>query len=583
MLDMLEIQVVEATDLTAWSQQTYLGGEASLLRLIGLVTADYLGGEASQLRLVDLVTADYLGGEASLLRLVDLVTADNLGVEASLLRLVDLVTADYLGGEASLLRLIGLVTADYLGDDRSTFLTSGGGVGGTVASEFALRSAGSLLSRIPAPPPALRTETSLQEKAAILESVGENFVDKVKNYISAMKEAILAGTPDIAEEIFQPAMEFLTQDLPGHACLATASQTGDYEGDVTKLRVVAADSKRIKDKLDGLKNKLRAQDPETKERKIDLSEVSKANSNAVKSLQKLLTLKRQKKQAAAVTPSPTAVSTPDISGPLKEVRQRSTSFSATVETDPDIPEIQDVQLLPGGRILVSDGRHRRLKLFDIEGEHLYTMECRDTPKRLAVIESAGDCHSAAVTLPDRRRIYILQVTADKIKVEVTVRTDKQYEPVAAVNKLALAVGCNEILSCAIDLIDLQGRFLRQINASTMPLYMDITKDRHLVTSDVFNRIAIARANTGRVLFSRSVPQIKEARGVAVAPDGSILVADSSNKTLHLLSSKVAWNKQLWSVPSDEDEDDELWNVSTDGQVCICATRDGSVYILDCVH
>ncbi|GFO02104.1 hypothetical protein PoB_002860900 [Plakobranchus ocellatus] len=211
------------------------------------------------------------------------------------------------------------------------------------------------------------SETSLQEKAEILQSLGEIFVDKVKNYVSAMKEAIIAGTPDIAEEIFQPAVEFLTQDLPGHAYPATDSQTRDNEGDVTEQQViVSAHCMRIKEKIDGLKNKVQALVAETRERVIDLSEVSKENFNAVKSLQKLLIFMRQKKQAAvAVTPPPTAVSTPDIPGPLKEVRQRST-FSATLETDPDIPEIQDVQLLPGGRILVSDGRHRRLKLFDIE-------------------------------------------------------------------------------------------------------------------------------------------------------------------------------------------------------------------------
>ncbi|GFO07979.1 hypothetical protein PoB_003448400 [Plakobranchus ocellatus] len=349
---------------------------------------------------------------------------------------------------------------------------------------------------------AARSETSLQEKVEILESLGENFVDKVKNYLSAVKEAITAGTADIAEEIFQLAVEFLTQDLPRQACSATDSQARDNEGDVTKLRVGAADSKRIKDKIDGLKNELQALDSETKERIIDLSEVSKENSNAVKSLQKLLSFMRQNNQAAvAITPSPTAVSTPDISGPLEEVRQRST-FSATVATDPDIPEIQDVQLLPGGRILVSDGRHMRWKLFDIEGKHIHTLECRDTPKRLAVIESASDCHTAAVTLPDCRRIYILEVTADNIEVKETVRTAKQYEPVAAVNKLALAVGCNEDFYSTIDLIDLQGRFLRQIGSGMMLLYMDITKDSHLVLSDVLsNTIAIRHTNTGRVVFS----------------------------------------------------------------------------------
>ncbi|GFN92563.1 hypothetical protein PoB_001906900 [Plakobranchus ocellatus] len=121
------------------------------------------------------------------------------------------------------------------------------------------------------------------------------------------------------------------------------------------------------------------------------------------------------------------------------------------------------------------------------------------------------------------------------------------------------------------------------DASTMSLYMDITGDGHLVTSDMFNAIAKRHTNTGRVVFNNFVTQIEKQRGVAVVPDGSILVTGSSQKTLNLFSSKGAWIKQLWSVPSDRDEDDKLWNVSTDEKVCVCVTRDGSVYILECVY
>ncbi|GFO31889.1 hypothetical protein PoB_005839400 [Plakobranchus ocellatus] len=120
-------------------------------------------------------------------------------------------------------------------------------------------------------------------------------------------------------------------------------------------------------------------------------------------------------------------------------------------------------------------------------------------------------------------------------------------------------------------------------SSVTPRSMHITEDGELVCSTWDDTIARVKVDTGTVVFNNSVPQIHALRGVAIASDGSILVADGDNKTLHLVSSQGAWTKQLWSGPSDRDQLDELWSVSVDGSVCVCATRAGSVYILDCLY
>ncbi|GFN87269.1 hypothetical protein PoB_001377500 [Plakobranchus ocellatus] len=221
-----------------------------------------------------------------------------------------------------------------------------------------------------------------------------------------------------------------------------------------------------------------------------------------------------------------------------------------------------------------------VKLFDTQGQHLHTLECRSQPYRLAVLDSSSIRHTVAVTLPYCYGIDILEVNRDKLKVKRTLQTSRQYDAVAAVNNLTLSVGY--WLGSGIDLIDLGGQVLRQICSSLVPNYMDITEDGGLMCSTTDNTIARVQVDTGTVVFDKSVPQIKDPRGVSITPDGSILVIDRVNNTLHLVSSQGDWTKQLWSGPSDGGQHDYLWNVSTDGNVCVCGTLHGSVYILDCL-
>ncbi|GFO20083.1 hypothetical protein PoB_004658800, partial [Plakobranchus ocellatus] len=283
--------------------------------------------------------------------------------------------------------------------------------------------------------------------------------------------------------------------------------------------------------------------------------------------------------AAAFTAPPTAPSASALSRPLKDVRQRN-SFDANIGADRRIALINDVQLLPGGRLLLADAINKCVKLLNTQGQHLHTLECRSEPYRLAVLDSSSICHTVAVTLPYCSGIDILEVNGDNMEAKRTLQTSRGYLTVAAVNNLTLAVGY--WIGSGIDLIDLGGQVLRQICSSVWPRYMDITEDGGLVCSTADNKIARVQVDTSTVAFDKSVPQIQYPLGVTITCDGSILVTDRSNNTLHLVSSQGVLIKQLWSVPSDGDHDDYLQSVSTDGSVCVCGTWSGCVYILDCL-
>ncbi|GFO22588.1 hypothetical protein PoB_004909300 [Plakobranchus ocellatus] len=100
---------------------------------------------------------------------------------------------------------------------------------------------------------------------------------------------------------------------------------------------------------------------------------------------------------------------------------RRTNFTAKEAKDWSTPDIKDVQLLSGGWILLTDSRHSCVKLFDTQGRHIHSLQCRDRPYRLAVLDSSGasKCITVVVTLPACSAIDILEVARDDIKVKVS--------------------------------------------------------------------------------------------------------------------------------------------------------------------
>ncbi|GFO48789.1 hypothetical protein PoB_007529400 [Plakobranchus ocellatus] len=72
-----------------------------------------------------------------------------------------------------------------------------------------------------------------------------------------------------------------------------------------------------------------------------------------------------------------------------------------MKTDLHQPDIFEVKVLPGGRLMLTDFGNSCIKLFTTEGEHLNKLQCRNRPYYLAVLDSsdASKCITAVVTLP----------------------------------------------------------------------------------------------------------------------------------------------------------------------------------------
>ncbi|GFN79751.1 hypothetical protein PoB_000625700 [Plakobranchus ocellatus] len=180
--------------------------------------------------------------------------------------------------------------------------------------------------------------------------------------------------------------------------------------------------------------------------------------------------------------------------------QQRTTFIVKVTSGERTPKIWNVKLLPGGRLLLAD--NTSVKLFTTQGQHLHTLECRSEPHRLAVLDSSSIRHtSVAVTLPFRPGIDILEVGVYNMKLKRNVQTSRRYLAVAALNNQTLAVGY--VFDSGIDLIDLGGQVLREIDSSVVPHYMDITEDGDLMCSTKDNTIARVELDCGTIVFNKS--------------------------------------------------------------------------------
>ncbi|KAK3727021.1 hypothetical protein RRG08_039915 [Elysia crispata] len=84
-----------------------------------------------------------------------------------------------------------------------------------------------------------------------------------------------------------------------------------------------------------------------------------------------------------------------------------------------------------------------------------------------------------------------------------------------------------------------------------------------------------------IVFDHKVEQIENHPiAVASSSDGSLIVSDSDNRTLHVISRDGVWIKKLWTHPGGEDTYDGLLSVSLMEQTCVCCTRRGSVFVMD---
>ncbi|GFN82582.1 hypothetical protein PoB_000908800, partial [Plakobranchus ocellatus] len=206
----------------------------------------------------------------------------------------------------------------------------------------------------------------------------------------------------------------------------------------------------------------------------------------------------------SLSPPISAMVASPIPCPLEELRQR-TNFSAKAVTDQRAPWIWDIQLLPGGRVLVADSETNCIKLFDTQGHQQETLMSRDSPYRLAVLDRSNEssCQNVAVTLPDCLGIDILEIRGYKMRVKKSLHTSRGYYAVAAVTKQTFAVGYFYLAGPGIDLIDIDGQVLRHICSSVAPIYMEVTEHGDLICSTRYNKIARVNVHSGTLVFHKS--------------------------------------------------------------------------------
>ncbi|GFN93122.1 haemolytic enterotoxin (hbl) [Plakobranchus ocellatus] len=431
-----------------------------------------------------------------------------------------------------------------------------------------------------------------QDERSTFESELESFKQKMHSKCSTLESELESVKQNVQDErsTLESELESVRQEAQTKCSTLESEFESVRQEAQTKCSTLESELDSVRQeaqtKCSTLESKLESVKQEAQDERSTLE--SELESTKCSTLELELESVRQEAQTkdsikeaaaapAAVTPPPTAQSASALSRSLKNVRQRN-SFTACLSTDLRTPQIWDVQLLPGGRLLLVDWSKDCVNLFNTQGQHLHTLECRSAPYCLAVLDSSSIRHAVAVTLPDSSAIDLLEVTGDDIKVKRTLQTSRGYDAVAASKNNTLAVGY--FSGPNIDLIDLGGRVLRHICSIGRPRYMNIEDDGYLVCSTVYNKIVRVEVGTRTIAFDKSVPQIKDPSGVNITSDGSIIVTDGQNKALHLVSSQGDWIKQLWSVPSDGDQDDKLWSVSMDGSVCVCVTGRGSVFVLD---
>ncbi|GFO00182.1 hypothetical protein PoB_002668700 [Plakobranchus ocellatus] len=267
------------------------------------------------------------------------------------------------------------------------------------------------------------SDRSIQRKEDYLDWMHEKFCASSRAYVSAVKAALRSHGRENAAEIFERAIDVLSPDFPDPTSIDEhTKEEEDGDGNdlnslkdriaqierqlqeaqnersilqselesvrqeaQTKCSTLTSERESIKQEAQlnssmkknvrRLDTKLESLATETKDSIKELTEVSKENSANIQGLRKLQMLMKQKNQtaaaaaaavaAAALTPPPTGATASSQSRPLMGVWQRA-DFNVKVSADKRTPGIEDVQLLPGGRLVLADYVNMCVKLFDTQ-------------------------------------------------------------------------------------------------------------------------------------------------------------------------------------------------------------------------
>ncbi|GFO18769.1 histone-lysine N-methyltransferase SETMAR [Plakobranchus ocellatus] len=282
-------------------------------------------------------------------------------------------------------------------------------------------------------------------KEEILDSLEEHFYTNVKHYVSDVKAVLRDeryGTA--ADIIYHSAVTFLNQHLPDLTSITpglpikNSLPTSLVLPTPTAAAITAKPSIANPSEISSARPTPTAAAITTKPSIANPSETSSARPNptAAAITKKLSIVNPLETSSARPTPTAAAITTKPsianpletgsarpnptaavISRPIKKLQQEIT-FQIKVTKDLHRPVILDVQLLPGGRLMLLDNENSCIDLFTTQGRHVKELQCRNRPCRLAMLDSSGasKCITVAVTLPGCSAIDILEVAIIDIKI-----------------------------------------------------------------------------------------------------------------------------------------------------------------------
>ncbi|GFO33018.1 hypothetical protein PoB_005952300, partial [Plakobranchus ocellatus] len=372
------------------------------------------------------------------------------------------------------------------------------------------------------------SERSVQRKEDFLDLLQESFYENTKAYVSAVKLNIKSHEREIAAEILESAIEFLSQDFPDPAGSARDKLTRDdlssgnneltslmdrisnlekhlqeetnsvkqeAQNTCSSLELMLRsndDSTRqniqcLDENLNFLKDDMEEHRRETKKCMKKLSKVVQENRKNIKGLRKLQKLLQQRQQQQqvwyCVIHRKTIVYYLNCWG----YSSRTTvyyrycwGYSNNLKT------AYRLSVFNNG-LTSSIPRHKNQFTVKVAGE------------------TNPPCIYDAKLLPGG---LIVLADWDKNSVKLfniqnSLVMTSAYSAVAAVDNLTLAVGYNSLGTKGIVLVNLSGVVLCQICSTVHLYYMVATSDGHLMCSTWDNKIAKVELGTGQVIFNNA--------------------------------------------------------------------------------
>ncbi|GFO45123.1 hypothetical protein PoB_007162800 [Plakobranchus ocellatus] len=276
------------------------------------------------------------------------------------------------------------------------------------------------------------SDRSIQRKEDCLDLMHEKLCASSKAYVSAVKAALRSHRREIAAEIFERAIDVLSPDFPDPTSIdgQIKEEEGEDRNELNSMKDRIAQMEKqlqeVQNERSTLESELESvrQEAQTKCLTLELELESVRQEAQTKCLtleSELESIKQEAQINSSMKKNVRRLDTKleSLAIETKDSIKERADFTVKVTADQSTPDIWDVQLLPGGRLLLADYDNKCVKLFDTQGQHLHTLVCRSQPCCLAVLDSSATSHTVALTLFGSGGINLLEVGLNNMKVKVS--------------------------------------------------------------------------------------------------------------------------------------------------------------------